>query len=438
MPALWMTASLLAIGQGASASAKDVAIYAGHVFDPVAGKLLPAQTIRVADHKIVSITPGRVVQAGDEVIDLGTETVVPGMIDMHVHITQDYHGSASFRDEMERSSLDSAILGVGNARATLLGGFTSVRDLGSRLGVGIAVKKALAAGLIPGPRVWTADMPLGPTGGHTDHSVGLNPGLHGDDWDAALVDGPQEARKAVRDRARKGADVIKIMISEAGGGRPGVQRFDRDELDALIGTAHELGMKVAAHQAGDLPTIEDAVEAGVDSIEHAFFNGAPSERQKVYAAMRAHGTYLVPTIYIQAAIRAMVASKQPANSPAVQYWNNTVAVANRSFMEAYRAGVKIAYGTDTTGLIPHGSNALELPELVKVGMSPVDALRSATSNAADLLGAGDKVGRIAPGFLADIIAVPGDPLADIATMTHVDFVMKDGVVVKKGGKSLIG
>jgi imidazolonepropionase-like amidohydrolase len=426
----------LNIGYSHAATAKTVIIYAGRVINPSDGNVSLNQSIVVHDDTIVEIAAGRKNEEGAQEIDLSALTVLPGLIDCHDHITKDYKGRQSLVRLLATTPVDDGILGVANARTTLLAGFTTIRDVGSRAGSALALKRQIDAHVVPGPKLWVSDQPLSSTGGHADASIGLDPAIRDAAWEGALVDSPDQARRAVRTRWREGADLIKMMASTTSSARPGIQRLDADEMQTIVREAHTLGMKVAAHSAGDYSSVHDAIDAGVDSIEHADLSGSLAERQKLYREMVAHGTYLTPTLYIQQYILQRVKAGEMQTSASVEFWTALAESSKAVMMEAYKAGVKIAMGTDATGLIPHGDNGEEIVAMVKAGMLPMDALRAATSSAADLIGA-KQVGQVRTGYKADIIALKGNPLSDVTSVMDVDFVMQGGELIKKNGQSLL-
>ena len=417
------------------AAARDLVIHAGRLIDGT-GKAAQTQvSILVHDERITAVQPGFVSPAGAEVVDLSTATVLPGLIDDHVHITQSFHKGDPIHTALTRTNADDTIDAVNNARATLMAGFTSVRDVGSDTTVVVALKRAIASGAIPGPRMWVAGTPLGPTGGHGDAANGLDPELEHPGWTANLIDSPEDARKTVRRLRREGADLIKIMPSGGVmsiGDDPKLQLMQDDEIKAVIETAHSLGMKVAAHAHGK-QAIDHTIQLGVDSIEHSTY--ADAESFKLY---KQHGTYLVPTLLV--ADRVFVhATEHPEdlNPSTAKKAIETVPHIKQMLHDAYLAGVKVAFGTDTFGMSNHGENAQEFALMVKAGMPPMEAIKAATWNAADLIGDTADIGTVQPGRYADIIAVSGDPLADVRVLEHVQFVMKGGQVVKAAGRAIL-
>lgn len=426
-------AALLIAGLGATgpAMARDLVIHAGHLIDGVSPRPLDQMSILVHDDRITGVQKGFVTPAGAEVIDLSTATVLPGLIECHDHIA-----STEDRSPLNRfvtTEGDAVINGVFNARKELEWGFTTVRDLGSGLYEGPALRRAIASGKIVGPRLWTAMQPLSAIGGHSDHDNGLRPGLDMPDNESAIVSGAQSARDQVRLHRRRGATVIKIMPSGGVGSigdDPNALTMTDEEMTAAIETAHSLGLKVAAHAHGKL-AIDHVVRAGVDSIEHGTYADADS-----YKLMKEHGTFLVPTLLVADAIY-QTAIHHPERLPptvpekAIAVTPTMIGNAGR----AYRAGVKIAFGTDQSA----SSDRLKAEEfalLVKAGLTPMDAIFTATRNAAQLIGAPQDIGSVQAGRYADIIAVETDPLADITTLQRVQFVMKGGEVFKAGGKML--
>lgn len=423
-----ITAAAMLAAIALPAQAKDVVIHAGRLIDGV-GKTARSQvSILIHDDRITGVQAGYVTPKGAEVIDLTASTVLPGLIDDHVHITAGYHKGDPIHTAMTRTSFDDAIEATGFARDTLMAGFTSVRDVGADTGVIVALKRAIADGVIPGPRMWVSGSPLGPTGGHGDALNGLDPELSHPGWSANLIDSPEAARRAVRALKRGGADLVKIMPSGGVmsiGDDPALQLMEDDEIKAVIETAHALGMKVAAHAHGK-QAIDHAITLGVDSIEHGTYADAES-----YRLFKAHGTYFVPTMLVgEKVYQHAKVHPEDLNPSTVQKALTVVPYMQKNLHDAYAAGVKIAFGTDTFGMSAHGENAQEFAIMVRAGMTPMDAILAATAGAADLIGDAKDIGSIQTGRYADIIAVTGDPLADVRVLEKVGFVMKGGVVYK--------
>lgn len=406
------------------AAAKDVVIHAGHLIDAVSGKVSDKMSILISDERITAVQSGFVMPAGAEIVDLSQATVLPGLIDCHVHMASGIIGQGGgLAQRFTSTTTDQAFRTVANADMLLNLGFTSVRDLGTNTEVIVGLKKAIAQGVIPGPRMYVSGNMLGPTGGHSDKRNGLDPELEHAHWDEAVIDGPDEAVKAVRRLHRQGADLVKIMPSG------GVLSINDDpkrttmtdaEVSAVVTTAHALGMKVAAHAHGK-DAIEQASRLGADSVEHVTFAENDS-----FQIMKKNGTYFVPTLLV--ANRGLkVAIEHPDRLPPSSAAKAKIVAPGtiKNTGVAYRAGVKLAFGTDQTG-----GNGEEFALLAQAGIAPMDAILMATRNAADLIGAAQDIGSIAPGRYADIIAVTGDPLADPRALEKVSFVMKGGKVVK--------
>jgi len=423
-------AALAGLALAAAASAHDSVIHAGTLLDGTGGPARHEVSILVHDERITAVQAGFASPAGAEVIDLSHATVMPGFIDCHVHVaTRLPSRTNAIEDALTHSALDRAFDGAVFAAAMLQQGFTSARDLGGGDET-VALRNAIDAGKVPGPRLWVALEPLGPTAGHGDPRSGLDPGLNHDGWENGIVDSIDEARLRVREHKRRGATVIKVMPSggiASTGDDPLQQLMTNDELLAVVQAAHSLGLKVAAH-IYPAAAIENAVRAGVDSVEHGSF-----ATDGTYALMKEHGTYLVPTLTVFDLFYD-VASQHPellapgTAAKELQYDR----LPKQNFARAVKSGVRVAFGTD----IGEGNHTLEFALMISAGMSPADALLAATRGAADLLGAGDRVGSIAPGRYADIVAAPGDPLGDPTQFSHVSFVMKGGVVYRRDGAPL--
>jgi imidazolonepropionase-like amidohydrolase len=403
----------------------DVVIHAGRVLDGVGTSPREKASVLIAGDRIASVQDGWQSPAGAKVIDLRTSTVLPGLIDCHTHITGEGTGNAIVRAATE-TPLDGAVRSTAYAKRTLNAGFTTIRNVGAEGGADVALKRAIDAGLVEGPRLWTARTTLSITGGHGDQG-GLRPDLWAaPTWMDGIVDNADEARKAVRYQHKYGADLIKITATGGVlsiGDSGDAQQFTDEEMRAIVEAAHLLGMKVAAHAHGK-SGINAAIRAGVDSIEHGTYGDA--ESFKLY---KERGTYLVPTILAGKTV-AELATIPGHFHPTVQAKAARIGpLIQDMFRQAYAAGVKIAFGTDS-GVSNHGDNAREFGYMVEAGMPAVEAILAATRNAADLIGAADRIGSLQPGRYADVIAVAGNPLTDISELRRVTFVMKGGRVVK--------
>jgi imidazolonepropionase-like amidohydrolase len=416
-------ASLLAAGPASA----DTLIYAGSLIDGDADRAVNDRTIRVDGNTIASIERGFTEpEDGDDVIDLRDSTVMPGLMDMHVHLTGEY----SARSNLNRFILneaDYAFDAAKYAKRTLEAGFTVVRNVGDGFNVTIALRKAIQEGDVPGPMIFSAGKGLASTGGHGDSTNGWAAHFDADPGPReGVVNGIEDARKAVRQRYKDGADWIKItatggVLSVAKSGQN--PQFTMEELEAIVDTAADYGLRVAAHAHGT-EGMKRAVLAGVASIEHGTYMST-----EVMDLMIERGTWYVPTIMAgnwvaeKAAIDGffpeLVRPKAAAIGP----------IINETFARAYARGVPIVFGTDT-GVSAHGDNAVEFALMVDGGMPPMEAIQSATSVAAEFLDIGDTHGRLLEGYQADIVAVPGNPLDDITLMQQVNFVMKGGVRYK--------
>jgi imidazolonepropionase-like amidohydrolase len=410
-----------------AAQAKDVVIHAGTLIDGVSAAPRHKVSILIHDDKVAGVQDGYVAPAGAEVIDLEGSTVMPGFIDCHIHVSARLPSQVNeVEASVTHTDIDAALLGARFGRELLLEGFTSARDAGGGPETA-SLRDAFNAGTLPGPRLWVALEPLGPTGGHADPSNGFDPAFTRAGWEAGKVDTADEGRIRVREHKKHGADLIKMMPSggiASIGDDPHRMLMTDEEMKSVIDTAHSLGLKVAAH-IYPAEAIKHAVRLGVDSVEHGSFAD-----DEAYALMKQHGTYLVPTLTVYD-LFYKAASEHPELLPpgtaAKELANDQLPIQH--FPAALKAGVKVAYGTD----IGEGDHAREFALMRQAGMAPMDEIFAATRNAADLIGASDRIGSIQTGRFADIVAVAGDPLKDVGEFEHVKFVMKGGVVFKKDG-----
>ena len=403
-------------------------IHAGRLVDGVSAAPRERVTIVVEGDRIQGIEGGfRAPGSGDEVVDLAEATVLPGFMDMHVHLTSEYSRTSEI-DSIKKGEADRAYDSTVFAERTLMAGFTTVRNLGDQWNVSIALRRAIEAGKVPGPRVYTSGRSIGTRGGHADATNSFGPFLLSNDPRLDTVcSSADSCREAVRQRYKDGADSIKItatggVLSIAKSGS--APQFTHEELVGVISTAHDYGMKVAAHAHG-AEGIKRAVQAGIDSIEHGTFMDDEGIR-----LMKEKGTHYVPTIsagkfvYQQAQdpnyFPAIVRPKALAVGPQIQ----------ETFGKAWKAGLTIMFGTDC-GVCAHGDNAREFGYMVEAGMPVMDAIRSATIVPARYLGIDDRLGSLEAGKVADIVAVPGYPLDDVHVLERVSFVMKDGVIYKR-------
>jgi imidazolonepropionase-like amidohydrolase len=400
-------------------------IHAGTLIDVQSGAVRRQVSIAVRDGKITAVTDGYGrARNGETVLDLRQYTVMPGLMDMHTHLTSQSSPQA-YSEGFFMNPADFALRSSLYARRTLLAGFTTVRDLGDDDGVSIALRDAIAKGWVVGPRVFTSTSSIATTGGHGDPTNGFNHELTGHlGSDEDVINSPEEARRAVRQRYKQGADLIKItatggVLSLAGSGQN--PQFVAEEIAAVVATARDYGFTVAVHAHGT-EGMKRAVEAGVDSIEHGTFM-----TDEIMQLMKQRGTYYVPTISAGKWVAAK-AAEEGYFPDVVRPKAATIGpLIAETFARAHRAGVKIAFGTDS-GVSPHGENAREFVYMVEGGMTPLAAIQAATVEAAKLLRVQDRLGSIEPGKIADIIAVRGDPLQRIEVMLDVPFVMKDGRV----------
>lgn len=408
--------------------AQRTLIHAGALIDGTGDGLRNEVTIVVEGNKITAVESGYLEPKNeDRALDLKAHTVTAGWMDMHTHLSGELSPS-SYNEGFRMETAEFAFRMVQYAERTLMAGFTTVRDLGDSDHLTVSMRKAIAKGWVVGPRIYTAGKAIATTGGHADPTNGLRSSLRGDPGPVeGVVNSPEEARKAVRQRYKEGSDLIKItatggVLSEAKNGQN--PQFTMTELEAIVATANDYGMIVAAHAHG-ADGMRRAVEAGVTSIEHGTFMN-----EAIMDLMIEKGTYFVPTLMagktvadmakVDGALPEVVRPKAAAIGPKIQ----------ETFSKAYKRGVKIAFGTDS-GVSKHGENGLEFKLMVDGGMPPLAAILSATRVTAELLGVQDQLGTVTVGKLADLVAVPGNPLEDITLTQKVSFVMKDGVVYKQ-------
>ncbi|MBL53081.1 MAG: amidohydrolase [Alteromonadaceae bacterium] len=404
-------------------------IHAGQAFTSTSEKLTGPVSIVVDGNTITRVEKGHIaVGEGDTLVDLSDSVVLPGLMDMHVHLSFQQGGTASYLKRFTQNEADYALMASHYAEKTLMAGFTTVRNLGDSYNETVALRNAINSGIATGPRIYTAAKSIATTGGHADPTNGMAKRISPHVGpEQGVINGVDEARQAIRQRYKDGADTIKItatggVLSVAKSGQN--PQFMDDELTAIVETARDYGMKVAVHAHGKEGMIR-AIKAGVASIEH----GTYMDRE-VMKLMKKHGTYYVPTILagnfvaekakIDGYFPDIVRPKAAAIGPLIQ----------ATFGKAYKAGVNIAFGTDS-GVSAHGDNAQEFALMVEAGMPPAEAILSATVNTAKLLDVEETLGTLEAGKLADIIAVKGNPLTDISVLEHVQFVMKDGKIYKQ-------
>lgn len=414
--------ALLILGVAATAqTSRHLAVHAGHLLDVKTGKVLADQVLIIEDGRIVSTgaAADAKIPADAVRIELPNATVLPGMIDAHTHLTMDPRFGY---DSLAISVPREALIGAKNARLTLLAGFTTVRNVGASGFTDVALRDAINAGDVPGPRMLVSGPALGITGGHCDNNMlPLEYHAVGD----GVADGIAQVQHKVRENIKYGADLIKVCATGGVlslGDNPQASQYTLEEMKAIVADAHRLGRKVAAHAHG-AEGIRWAAEAGVDSIEHGSYIDDAG-----IAVMKEHGTYLVPTLFLGDWMleNAGLTHLPP---PLLAKAQEVIPAARKNIAHAFASGVKVAFGTDAA-VYPHGMNAHEFAVMVRLGLTPLQAIQAATVNAADLLGWSGKVGTLEPGAWADIVAVDGDPVKDVTTLERVKFVMKGGEVVR--------
>src|SRR5438874_3289450 len=430
----------LSLRIAAQAADQLIVLKAARLFDGKSSALVQNAVVIVRGDKMVDADNNLPIPSGAQVIDLGDATLCPGFMDAHTHLTADFSGNYNEHrlQELDLNVSEHAIRATAFARATVEAGFITVRDLGSRFVgshefVDVALRNSINKGVIAGPRMLVATKGIGATGGHFDPTNGFRDFLfrRESDFTDGIANGPDEIRKAVRFEVKNGADVIKAAVSGGVlslGDEVDTPQLTPAEMTALVDESHRLRKKVAVHCHGD-QAAREAIEAGVDSIEHGSFM-----KPETLTMMKKKGTFLTPTLMASEWIMGKL-----DNYPPVLQAKAKAATAARSemFRNAVKMGIKISFGTDAA-VYPHGQNAKEFKLMVDLGMSAVDALKSATANDAELLGIGQKVGTLEKGKLADVIAMPGDPTFDITATERVSFVMKEGKIIRQGPRTAEG
>tara|TARA_R110000868_G_scaffold220257_3_gene471427 strand:- start:30781 stop:32058 length:1278 start_codon:yes stop_codon:yes gene_type:complete len=422
------TLYFLALIFGFTAISQNTYLQCGKLIDTQNGKVLTNQTIIVSGNKILSVENGILLpkNGSDKIIDLKDKTVLPGLTDMHVHIEHESNPK-KYMERFTDNEADIAFKSTVYAKATLMAGFTTVRDLGGS-GVNIALRNAIDRGDVEGPRIFTAGKSIATTGGHADPTNGMRKDLMGDPGPKeGVINGLEDARKAVRQRYKDGADNIKItatggVLSVAKSGQN--PQFTLEEIQEICKTAKDYGMIIAAHAHGD-EGIQRAIIGGVTTIEHGTFMS-----EQTMELMKKYGAYYVPTI---------TAGKEVAEKAKIEGYYPELVVPKaleigpkiqKTFSKAYKKGVKIVFGTDA-GVFKHGDNGKEFGYMVEAGMPAIEAIQSATVTSAKILGIDDEIGEIKAGFIADIIAVNDDPTKNVKTLENVVFVMKEGTIYKR-------
>lgn len=419
-----------AFGQSPKQVSKTYVLKAARMFDGKSDALVKPGLVVVTDAKITGIGSGATIPAGAEVIDLGDATLLPGFIDAHTHLTSMFSEDYRQRelDELQKTIAERAIDATANARVTLMAGITTVRDVGSSDYLDVGLRNAIRDRVVPGPRMLVTVHALGATGGHCDGENGFREGLFGRESGPldGVINGPEQARYAVRLDHKYGADMIKVCAT--GGVLSLTDDVDtpqltQEELNAIVDEAHALRRKTAAHAHG-AEGAKRAIRAGIDSIEHGTFLD-----DEALDLMKQHGTFLVPTLMAPHVFADLIEKGTYIPPPVLAKAKAAIAAVQQMFQRALAKGVKIGLGTDA-GVYPHGRNTEEFHLMADLGMKPIAALKAGTSADAELLGLADKIGTLEPGKLADVVAVPGDPVENIRQTEHVFFVMKEGVIYK--------
>ena len=430
----------LSLRIAAQAADQLIVLKAARFFDGKSDALVQNAVVIVQGDKIIDAGSNLPVPSDAQVIDLGDATLSPGFMDAHTHLTADFSGNYNERrlQELDLNVSEHAIRATAFARATVEAGFITVRDLGSRFVgshefVDVALRNSINKGVIAGPRMLVATKGIGATGGHFDPTNGFRDFLfrRESDFTDGIANGPEEIRKAVRFEVKNGADVIKAAVSGGVlslGDEVDTPQLTPAEMTALVDESHRLRKKVAVHCHGD-QAAREAIEAGVDSIEHGSFM-----KPETLTMMKKKGTFLTPTLMASEWIMGKLDNYPPALQAKAKA---AYRARSEMFRNAVKMGIKISFGTDAA-VFPHGQNAKEFKLMVDLSMKPIDALKSATANDAELLGIAQKVGTLEKGKLADIIAMPGDPTSDITATERVTFVMKDGKIIRQGPRTAQG
>ena len=430
----------LSLRIAAQAADQLIVLKAARFFDGKSDALVQNAVVIVQGDKIIDAASNLPVPSDAQVIDLGDATLSPGFMDAHTHLTADFSGNYNERrlQELDLNVSEHAIRATAFARATVEAGFITVRDLGSRFVgshefVDVALRNSINKGVIAGPRMLVATKGIGATGGHFDPTNGFRDFLfrRESDFTDGIANGPDEIRKAVRFEVKNGADVIKAAVSGGVlslGDEVDTPQLTPAEMTALVDESHRLRKKVAVHCHGD-QAAREAIEAGVDSIEHGSFM-----KPETLTMMKKKGTFLTPTLMASEWIMGKLDNYPPALQAKAKA---AYRARSEMFRNAVKMGIKISFGTDAA-VFPHGQNAKEFKLMVDLSMKPIDALKSATANDAELLGIAQKVGTLEKGKLADIIAMPGDPTSDITATERVTFVMKEGKIIRQGPRTAQG